>query len=70
MTWTADIRDPTSDLPCDATRIRAQAGVTKTADITFNGYLHGVQFTPIVAAYLMDLPKGGRKAAGSSPWAT
>jgi len=63
---TAESRDPTSDLPCDATRIRAQAGVTKTADITFNGYLEGVQFTPIVAAYLMDLSKGGRKAAGLS----
>jgi hypothetical protein len=63
---TAESRDPTSDLPCDATRIRAQAGVTKSADITFNGYLEGVQFTPIVAAYLMDLSKGGRKAAGSS----
>ena len=65
--WNAgESRDPTSDLPCDVTRIRAQSGVTKTADITFNGYLHGVQFTPIVAAYLMDLSKGGRKAAGSS----
>ncbi len=63
---TAESRDPATDLPCDVTRIRAQAGVTKTADITFNGYLSGVQFTPIVAAYLMDLSKGGRKAAGSS----
>jgi hypothetical protein len=56
--------DPATDRPCNATPIRAQAGVTKAADITFNGYAQGVQFTPIVSAYLTDLAKNGRSAAG------
>jgi hypothetical protein len=60
----AESSDPGTDLPCNASRIRAQAGVTKTADITFNGYQQGVQFTPIVSAYLTDLAKNGRSAAG------
>lgn len=65
--WDADeSRDPATDRPCDVNRIRAKAGITKSADITFNGYLQGVQFTPIVAAYLTDLSKSGRKAAGIS----
>ncbi len=34
----------------DATPILAEAGVTRQADLTFNGYMDGVQFTPIVAA--------------------
>ncbi len=59
-------RSPAADRPCDVTTIRARAGATRRADITFNGYLHGVQFTPIVAAYLTDLSKNGRKAAGIS----
>jgi hypothetical protein len=58
--------DPATDRACNATPIRAQAGVTKTADITFNGYAQGVQFTPIVSAYLTDLAKNGRSAAGVS----
>jgi len=60
----AESNDPATDLPCNATKIRAQAGVAKTADITFNGYMQGVQFTPVVSAYLMDLAKNGRSAAG------
>ncbi len=62
----AESSDPAADRPCDVTTIRAQAGVTKTADITFNGYKQGVQFTPIVNAYLTDLAKHGRSAAGQS----
>jgi hypothetical protein len=63
--WDAnESRNPGSDKPCNMTKIRAKAATAKHADITFNGYLHGVQFTPIVAAYLTDLSKDGRKAAG------
>ena len=63
--WNAgESSDPATDRPCIATPIRAQAGVTRTADITFNGYAQGVQFTPIVSAYLTDLAKNGRSAAG------
>jgi hypothetical protein len=63
--WDAgESSDPATDRPCNATKIRAEAGVAKKADITFNGYLQGVQFTPVVAAYLTDLAKNGRSAAG------
>jgi hypothetical protein len=65
--WDAgESSDPATDLACNVTKIRAEAGVTKTADITFNGYKQGVQFTPIVNAYVMDLAKNGRSAAGLS----
>ena len=60
----AEGTDPATDLACDVTPITAEAGVTKTADLYFNGYLQGVQFTPIVSAYLTDLSKDGRKSAG------
>jgi hypothetical protein len=60
----AESNNPATDRPCNATRIRAEAGVAKKADITFNGYMQGVQFTPVVSAYLMDLAKNGRSAAG------
>ena len=56
--------DPAVDVACDATPIVAEAGLTRTADITYNGYLTGVQFTPIVAAHLVDLSKSGRRASG------
>ena len=60
----AESSNPATDRPCNATRIRAEAGVAKKADITLNGYQQGVQFTPVVAAYLTDLAKNGRSAAG------
>ncbi len=60
----AEGRLPANDRPCNVTPIRAEAGVTKTADITFNGYSSGVQFTPIVAAYVSDLSKNGAKGVG------
>jgi hypothetical protein len=60
----AESNNPATDRPCNATKIRAEAGVAKKADITFNGYQQGVQFTPVVAAYLMDLAKNGRSASG------
>ena len=63
----AESSNPATDRPCNATKIRAEAGVTKTANITFNGYAQGVQFTPVVSAYLTDLAKNGRSAAGVSP---
>ncbi len=62
---TAESRNPVNDLPCDVTLIRAEAGVTKTADIIFNGFSSGVQFTPIVSAYLTDLSKNGARGVGS-----
>ena len=60
----AESNDPATDDICDATPILAEAGVTKQADITFNGYLKGIQYTPIVDAFLTDLTKNGRTSAG------
>lgn len=62
----AESSNPATDLPCNATPIRAEAGVTKQADITFNGYKQGVDFVPIVSAFLTDLSKDGKKSAGQS----
>ena len=39
--------------------------MTKQPDIVFNGYSSGVQFTPIVNAYLTDLSKSGARGVGS-----
>jgi hypothetical protein len=60
----AEGSNPALDRPCNKTAIRAQAGVTRTANITFNGYAQGVEFTPVVGAYLVDLAKNGRTAGG------
>jgi hypothetical protein len=60
----AESNDPGTDRPCNKSLVRAEAGVTRTANITFNGYAQGVQFTPIVSAYLVDLSKNGRMAGG------
>lgn len=60
----AESNDPIADTACDATPIVAQAGVTASADLTFNGYLDGIQYTPLVGAHLSDLSKNGKKSAG------
>jgi hypothetical protein len=62
----AEGSDPVQDDVCDFTPITAEAGVTQSADITFNGYTKGIQYTPIVAAFLTDLSKNGRKSAGQA----
>lgn len=61
----AEGNDPAVDTKCDATQIVAEAGVAKQVDITFNGYLDGVQFTPIGSVGLTQLSKSGHRAAGS-----
>ncbi len=58
--------DPSVDYACDATPILAEAGVTKNADIYFNGYANGIDFRPIVQAFLVDLAKNGRSSMGQS----
>jgi hypothetical protein len=65
--WNAnESSDPSVDLACDATPIVAEAGVTKAADITFNGYAKGIDFRPIVQAFLVDLSKNGRRSMGQT----
>jgi hypothetical protein len=54
-------RDPS----CAQTAITAEAGVTKTANFYFNGYMDGVQYTPIVSGYLSALSKDGERATGN-----
>ena len=60
----AESTDPATDNPCDATPILAQAGVTATADLYFNGYVKGVDFTPIGPFFLVDLAKNGASSLG------
>ena len=60
----AEGSDPVADNACDATPVLAEAGVTKKADFTFNGYTTGVQFTPIVSAHLTSMSKNGNRAGG------
>jgi hypothetical protein len=62
----SESNDPATDDICDATPIVAEAGVTKNADLVFNGYLDGVQYTPIVSAYLLDMAKNGKSASGQA----
>ncbi|UHQ56689.1 MULTISPECIES: matrixin family metalloprotease [Microbulbifer] len=63
--WNAsESSDPLVDNACDATPIQAEAGVTKEADFYFNGFDKGVQVTPLVQAFVMDMAKGGKRAAG------
>ena len=44
--------------------ITAEAGVTKTANFYFNGYMDGVQYTPVTYGYLGSMAKDGNRAAG------
>lgn len=58
--------NPASDNACDVTPIVAQAGVTKQADMYFNGYTDGIQYTPLVQAFITDHAKNGKRAMGFS----
>ena len=60
----AESANPISDPPCGATPIVAQANGTQTADLVFNGYKKGVQYTLIADAQLVDLSKKGKRASG------
>ena len=53
------------DDPCLASAITAEAGVTKTANFYFNGYMDGVQYTPVTYGYLGSMSKDGERAAGT-----
>lgn len=62
----AESANPLTDQACDATPIVIAAGVTQPADITFNGFNEGVQFTPLVSAFLSSLSTDGSVAGGSA----
>lgn len=62
----AEGNDPVADKACDATPILAEAGVAKQANFTYNGYLKGVQLTPVVSAALVRVSKSGGRASGTT----
>lgn len=56
--------NPLRDRACQPTAIPAVAGRAQAASITFNGFRNGVQFTPIVSAFLLDMSRNGNRASG------
>lgn len=62
----AESSNPLTDLACDAASLSVTAGATTPADISFNGFQDGVQFTPIVAAFLTSLSTDGSRAGGTA----
>jgi len=59
-----DQANAAKDQPCLASAVTAEAGVNKTANFYFNGYLDGIQYTPVVYGYLSSMSKDGDRAAG------
>ncbi|WP_295802636.1 hypothetical protein [uncultured Microbulbifer sp.] len=57
--------NPGEDRACNFTPITVQAGETKQTDMYFNGYHDGIQYTPLVQAFVTDLAKNGKKAFGT-----
>ncbi|MEL4178743.1 hypothetical protein [Roseateles sp. PN1] len=56
--------DVLADKPCVASAIKAEAGVTKTAKLIFNGSTEGVQYSFLTAGYLTSLSDDGLRAGG------
>lgn len=52
------------DQPCNMSTITAEAGVVKTANFYFNGYMDGIQYTPLTYGFLGSMSKDGERAAG------
>ena len=63
---TAESAIPATDVACDAGLVTAVAGTPAVADITLNGYSDGIQFTPLVNAYMTWLNTAGDRAGGSA----
>ncbi len=58
--------NPAEDDVCAITPIVAQAGTASQADIYFNGYTDGIQYTPLVEAFVIDHAKNGKRALGTT----
>lgn len=58
--------NPSTDNACEMTEIVVSAGETKEVEMVFNGYQDGIQYTPLIAAFVMDHAKNGKKALGST----
>ncbi|MEW6981932.1 hypothetical protein AAD001_04685 [Colwelliaceae bacterium 6471] len=58
--------NPADDNACAMTEIVVQGGETKEIEMHFNGYQDGIQYTPLVAAFILDHAKNGKKALGTT----
>lgn len=56
--------DPSLDNACKANAIQAEAGVTKTANLVFNGRTEGVQYTFLTSGYVTSLSDDARRGGG------
>ncbi|MFC6440826.1 hypothetical protein [Bowmanella sp. JS7-9] len=65
--WDAnESANPAVDNSCNVTPIVVAGGETKQADMYFNGYTDGIQYTPLVQAFVMDHAKNGQRALGTT----
>ncbi|QYJ77031.1 hypothetical protein [Shewanella sp. FJAT-52076] len=56
--------NPALDDACAVTPIVVAGGETKEVSLYFNGYTDGIQYTPLVQAFVMDHAKNGKQAMG------
>ncbi|MBS3797533.1 MULTISPECIES: hypothetical protein [unclassified Pseudoalteromonas] len=57
---------PATDNACDMTEIVVAGGETKEIEMHFNGYNDGIQYTPLVQAFVTEHAKNGKKALGTT----
>ncbi|MCA0900288.1 MULTISPECIES: zinc metalloprotease [Microbulbifer] len=57
--------NPAHDAACDVTPIVLQAGESKQVEMYFNGYEDGIQYTPLVEAFVTDMAKNGQRSLGT-----
>ncbi len=62
--------NPSTDNACEMTEIVVSAGETKEVEMVFNGYQDGIQYTPLIAAFVTDHAKNGKKALGTTQGGT
>ncbi|MFY8273462.1 hypothetical protein AAEU32_05000 [Pseudoalteromonas sp. SSDWG2] len=63
--WNAnESTSPATDNACDLTEIVVAGGETKEVEMYFNGYTDGIQYTPLIQAFVTEHAKNGKKALG------
>lgn len=60
----AESNHPLTDTPCMANAIQVEAGVTKIADLIFNGHTDGVQYSFLTSGYITSLSADGQRGGG------
>ena len=58
--------NPAEDNACALSTITVAGGETKQLEMHFNGYTDGIQYTPLVNAYVVDHSKNGKRAMGTT----